>query len=66
MSQVIMFYFTSSMLKMFRSLIHQSLGACDFYFESSHWSCVLVLIFAGFSVWLGVENRRSVIKHNKK
>jgi len=30
MSLVIMFYFTSSMLNMFRTLIHSSTGACDF------------------------------------
>jgi len=32
MSLVIMFYFTSSMLSMFRILIHPSSGACDFCF----------------------------------
>jgi len=30
MSLVIKFYFTSSVLNMFRTLIHPSLGACDF------------------------------------
>jgi len=30
MSQFIKFYFTSSMLNMFRTLIHPSSGACDF------------------------------------
>jgi len=38
MSQVIKFYFTSSMLNMFRTLIHISLGACDFHIISPHWS----------------------------
>jgi len=47
MSLVIKFYFTSSMLSMFRTLIHPSSGACDFSIESPHWSCVLV------SMWLG-------------
>jgi len=47
MSLVIKFYFTSSMLNMFRTLIHPSSGACDFSIVSPHWSCVLV------SVWLG-------------
>jgi len=42
MSLVIMFYFTSSMLNMFRTLIHPSSGACDFSIVSPHWSCVLV------------------------
>ena len=30
MSQFIKFYFTSSILNMFRTLIHPSSGACDF------------------------------------
>jgi len=46
MSQFIKFYFTSSMLNMFRTLIHPSSGACDFYIVSPHWLCV------GVSVWL--------------
>ena len=53
MSLVIKFYFTSSMLNMFRTLIHPSSGACDFSIESPHWSCVLVSMFVGVSVWLG-------------
>jgi len=52
MSLVIMFYFTSSMLNTFRTLIHPSSGACDFYIVSSHWSHVLVSMCAGVSVWL--------------
>jgi len=47
MSLVIKFYFTSSMLNMFRTLIHPSSGACEFSVVSPYWSCVLV------SVWLG-------------
>ena len=39
MSQVIMFYLTSSMLNMFRTLIHPPSGACDFSIVSPHWSC---------------------------
>ena len=42
MSLVIKFYFTSSMLHMFWTLINQSSGACDFSVVSPHWSCVLV------------------------
>ena len=53
MSLVIKFYFTSSMLNMFRTLIHQLSGACDFSIVSPHWSCVLVLMCVGVSVWLG-------------
>ena len=53
MSLVIMLYFTSSMLNIFRTLIHPSSGACDFSIESPHWSCVLVSMCVGVSVWLG-------------
>ena len=53
MSLVIKFYFTSSMLNMFRTLIHPSSGACDFSIVSPHWSCVLVSMCVGVSVWLG-------------
>jgi len=52
MSQLIKFHFTSSMLNMFRTLIHPSSGACDFSTVSPHWSCVLVLMCVGVSVWL--------------
>jgi len=52
MSQFIKFYFTSSMLDMFRTLIHPSSGACDFPIVSSHWLCVLVSMCVGVSVWL--------------
>jgi len=41
MSLVIKFYFTSSMLSMFRTLIHPSSGACDFSIVSPHWLHVL-------------------------
>ena len=53
MSLVIKFYFTSSMLNMFWTLIHPSSGACDFSVVSPHWSCVLVSMCVGVSVWLG-------------
>jgi len=53
MSLVIKFNFTHSMLNMFRTLIHPSSGACDFFVASSHRSCVLVSICVGVSVWLG-------------
>ena len=67
MSQFIKFYFTSSMLDMFRTLIHPSSGACDFSIVSPHWLCVLVSMCFGVSVWLvsggirvaGFRNRRS-------
>jgi len=53
MSQFIKFYFTSSMLDMFRTLIHPSSGACDFSIVSPHWLCVLVSMCVGVSVGLG-------------
>jgi len=52
MSLVIKFYITS-MLNMFRTLIHPSLEACDFSIVLPHWSCVLVSMCVGVSVWLG-------------
>jgi len=54
MSLVIVFYFTSSMLNMFRTLIHPSSGACDISIISPHWLCVLVSMCVGVSVWLVV------------
>ena len=53
MPLVIKFYFTSSMLNVFRTLIHRSSGACDFSIVSPHRSCVLVSMRIGVSVWLG-------------
>jgi len=53
MSLVIKFYFPSSMFNMFRTLIHPSSGTCDFSILSPHWSCVLVSVCVGDSVWLG-------------
>jgi len=52
MSQFVKFYFTSSMLNMFRILIHPSSGACDFSVISPHWLCVLITTCVGVSVWL--------------
>ena len=37
MSLVIKFYFTSSMLNMFRTLIYLSSGASDYSVELPHW-----------------------------
>jgi len=53
MSLVIIFYFTSSMLNMIRTLIHPLSGACDFSIVSQHWTYVLVSMCVGVSVWLG-------------
>jgi len=58
MSQFIKFYFTTSVLNMFRTLIHPSSGACDFSIVSPHWLCVLVLMCVGsFGVagWGGIH-----------
>jgi len=52
MSLFLKFYFTSSALKMFRTLIHPSSEACDFSTESPHWLYVLVSMCVGVSVWL--------------
>ena len=52
MSKFLKFYFTSSMLNMFRTLIYPSSGTCDFSIVSPHWLCVLVSMCVGVSVWL--------------
>jgi len=58
-SQFIKFYFTSSVLNMFRTLIHPSSGACDFSIVSPHSLCVLVSMCWSFGVlefrcgWVG-------------
>jgi len=78
MSQFLKFYFTSSLLNMFRTLIHPSSGACDFCIVPPHWLCVPVLMCIGVSAWLvgevavwqascpkHVEQRRSEIKLQK-
>jgi len=52
MSQFIKFYFTSSVLNMFRTLIHPSSGACKFPIVSPHCLCVLVSMCVGVSVRL--------------
>ena len=53
MSLVTKFYLISSMLNMFRTLIHPSTEACDFSIVSPHRSCVLVSMCVGVSVRLG-------------
>ena len=53
MSLFVKFYFSSSMLNVFRTLIHPSSGACDFSIVLPCSSCVLVLMCVGVSVWLG-------------
>jgi len=65
LSLVIKFYFTSSMLNMFRTLIHPSSGACDFSIVSPHWLCVLVSMCVGVSVVAGLGwYQCSRLKHN--
>ena len=53
MSQFIKLYYTSSILDMFRTLIHPSSGVYDFSIVSPHWLCVLFSMCVGVSVWLG-------------
>jgi len=50
MSLAIKFHFTSSVLNMFRTLIHPSSGACDFSIVSPHWLCVIVSMCWSFGV----------------
>ena len=56
MSLVIKFYFTST-LNMFRTLIHPSTVACYFSIVSPHWLCVLVSMCWSFGVagWGGIR-----------
>jgi len=47
-----MFYFTYSMLNLFRTSIHPSSEACDSYIEAPDWSCALASMRVGVSVFL--------------
>ena len=49
----LLFYLTSYVLNMFRTLIYPSSGACDYSVELPHWSIVLGSMCVGVSVWLG-------------
>ena len=58
MSQFIKFYFTSSMLNMFRTLIHPSSGACYFFFSITTLvvcSCFDVCWSFGVAGWGGIR-----------
>jgi len=58
MSQFIKFYFTSSMLNMFRTLIHPSTGACDFFYCITTLvvcSCFDVCWSFGVAGWGGIR-----------
>jgi len=57
MSLVIKFYSTSSMLNMFRTLIHPSSGACDFFY------CITTLVVCScFDVcWSARSNTHKMI-----
>ena len=52
MSQFIKFYFTPSVLNMFRTLIYPSTGAFDFFILSLFRLCVLVSMCVGVSLWM--------------
>ena len=56
MSQFIKFYFNSSMLNMFRTLIHPSSGACDFFLLYHHIGCVFLFrcVLEFRCGWVGV------------
>jgi len=58
MSQFIKFYFTSSVLNMFRTLIHLSSGACDFFYCITTLvvcSCFDVCLSFGVAGWGGIR-----------
>jgi len=44
-----LFYFTSYVLNMFRTLIYPSSGACDYSVELPHWSYCLGLLFFNYA-----------------
>ena len=48
-----LFYFTSYVFNMFRTLIYPSSGTYDYSVQLPHWSCVLGSMCVGVSVWLG-------------
>jgi len=48
----LLYYFTSYVFNMFRTLIYPSSGACNYSVEVPHWSCVLGSMCVGDSVWL--------------
>ena len=57
MSQFIKFYFTSSMSNMFRTLIHPSSGACEFFYYITTLvvcSCFDVRWRFGVAGWGGI------------
>ena len=54
----LIFYFTSYVLNMFRTLICPSSGACDYAVELPHWSFVLVSLCVGDLVRLGLSSIR--------
>jgi len=49
----LLFYFTSYVLNMFRTLIYPLSGAYNHSVELPHWSCVLGSMYASVSLWLG-------------
>jgi len=55
MSLCIKFYFTSSMLNMFRKLIYPSSGACSISIVPPNWLRVLVSICFGLAGWGGIR-----------
>jgi len=69
MSQFIMFYFTSSMLNMFRTLIHPSSGACNFFYCITTLvvcSCFDVCWSFGVAGWGGIRVAGFSLLHGSK
>ena len=54
-AQLLLFYFTSYVLNMFRTLIYLASGDCDYYVELPHWSyCSCFDVFWSFGL-VGLE-----------
>ena len=52
-AQLLLFYFTSYVLNMFRTLIYPSSGGCDYFLNYHIGRIVLGSMCVGVSVWLG-------------
>jgi len=63
MSKFIKFYFTSSILDMFRTFLHPSSRPCDFSIVSPHWLCVLVSMCVGVAGWCGTRVAGFILPH---
>jgi len=66
MSQFIKFYFTFSMLNMFRTLIYPPSGACDCAVELPHWSFCSVKMEDPDDGYINVRNMLSIEEEKNK